>query len=149
MGLTSLERMEDFIAINRRNYELYRDELAGLPGLTVMTYDEQDRPNYQYVILEICEKEATLRRDELLAVLLAENILARRYFYPGCHKMEPYASSPMNQSVDLPNTERLVHSLLCLPTGSSVAQDEVRRVSQIIRLALRNSDSIRLQLAMH
>ena len=29
-------------------------------------------------------------RDDLVAALHAENVLARRYFYPGCHRLEPY-----------------------------------------------------------
>ena len=33
-----------------------------------------------------------LSRDELQRVLWAENVLARRYFFPGCHRMEPYRS---------------------------------------------------------
>ena len=34
MGLTSLEAMDDIIAINKRNYEAYRRGLSGLPGIT-------------------------------------------------------------------------------------------------------------------
>ena len=34
MGLTNLESMADFIAINRRNYKQYQNELAGLEGVT-------------------------------------------------------------------------------------------------------------------
>ena len=33
-----------------------------------------------------------ISRDELVQILQAENVLARRYFYPGCHRMEPYRS---------------------------------------------------------
>ena len=39
-----------------------------------------ERSNYQYVVFEVCATEAGLTRDELIAVLKAENVLARRYF---------------------------------------------------------------------
>ena len=32
MGLTGLESLDEFIAVNRRNYEQYRRELGECPG---------------------------------------------------------------------------------------------------------------------
>src|SRR5207245_563371 len=49
MGLTSLESFEEFIAANRRNYDVYQRALADVPGLRVVEYPEQERCNYQYV----------------------------------------------------------------------------------------------------
>ncbi len=36
MGLTSLESLEEFIQVNRRNYKEYRRQLAGIPGLSLI-----------------------------------------------------------------------------------------------------------------
>ncbi len=41
MGLTSLESVTDFISINRRNYKQYQEELAGLEGVTLLAYNEE------------------------------------------------------------------------------------------------------------
>ncbi len=41
----------------------------------------------------------------LVRVLHAENVLARRYFYPGCHEMEPYRSYFPHAGLVLPETE--------------------------------------------
>ena len=92
MGLTSLESLDEFVAVNRRNYEHYRDSLRDVPGIRLADYDEGESNNYQYVVLEVDEEEAGIRRDDLVEVLWAENVVARRYFYPGCHRMEPYHS---------------------------------------------------------
>src|ERR1700733_8994827 len=51
MGLTSLESVDEFVEVNRRNYDAYRRELDGIPGVSVMAYDERERANYQYVVL--------------------------------------------------------------------------------------------------
>src|SRR5437660_6716781 len=48
VGLTSLEHMDEFIAVNRRNYEHYGAELAALPGLSLLSYDGREQCNYQY-----------------------------------------------------------------------------------------------------
>ncbi|MBF8258815.1 MAG: dTDP-4-dehydro-6-deoxyglucose aminotransferase, partial [Actinobacteria bacterium] len=80
MGLTGLESMDEFIAVNRRNYERYRLELASIPGIRLMPYPEEERSNYQYVVLEIDDERTEIGRDRLVEVLHAENVIARRYF---------------------------------------------------------------------
>ena len=54
------------------------------------------------------EREAGLTRDELVDTLFAENVLARKYFFPGCHNMEPYRSSFRHAALVLPETREVV-----------------------------------------
>ncbi|MDQ3803237.1 MAG: aminotransferase class I/II-fold pyridoxal phosphate-dependent enzyme [Acidobacteriota bacterium] len=143
MGLTNMESMDDFIAVNRRNYEQYRRELEGLPGIRCLAYDEAERCNYQYVILEVDEAGAGLSRDELQQVLWAENVLARRYFYPGCHRVEPYRSYFPHAGLLLPETEKLTRRVLALPTGTAVGPAEVGAVCRIITFALAHGGRVR------
>ncbi|NER35630.1 MAG: aminotransferase class I/II-fold pyridoxal phosphate-dependent enzyme [Oscillatoria sp. SIO1A7] len=133
MGLTSLACLDEWIEINYRHYRQYRQELAGSIGIRLYPFDERERRNYQYIILEIDETASKISRDRLLEVLQAENILARRYFYPGCHKMEPYRSS--GQTWHLPQTERLASRVISLPTGTALQSEDISQICQIIRLA--------------
>jgi dTDP-4-amino-4,6-dideoxygalactose transaminase len=146
MGLTALESMEEFIAVNRRNYKVYMDELEGIRGLQLMSYGESERSNYQYVVVEVDETETHVSRDQLVDILHAENVLARRYFYPGCHRMEPYRSYFPHAGLLLPETERLAKRVMCLPTGSSIGPDEIVNLCQIIRLVIENGIDIRQRL---
>src|ERR1035438_9667459 len=65
MGLTSLESVEDFIETNCRNHTAYCRGLDGVPGVSVTAYDERERANYQYIVLEVDDLAAGLNRDEL------------------------------------------------------------------------------------
>jgi dTDP-4-amino-4,6-dideoxygalactose transaminase len=143
MGLTSLESMEDIIATNRRNYGCYREGLSALPGLRLIQYDPRERNNYQYVVVEIDPNEAPLTRDELVTVLHAENVLARKYFWPGCHRMEPYRSFQPNALLLLPETERVAARIMVLPTGQEVGPMEVARISAIIADAFQQAENLR------
>ncbi len=138
MGLTSLESMDDFISVNKRNYETYVKELAGIAGLSLMGWDEAEKNNYQYVVVEIDSSATGIHRDELLTILNAENVIARRYFYPGCHRMEPYRSLFPDTHLRLPRTEALVQRVLVLPTGTAISHTDVLAVCSIVRTALRN-----------
>lgn len=135
-GLTNLESIDEFIAVNRRNYEVYEFELRTVPGVSLIKYDLLEKCNYQYIVLEIDESVTGVTRDQLVEILHADNVLARRYFYPGCHRMEPYRSYFPNAGLLLPETERLVQRVLSLPTGTAVGLDEIREICQIIRLSV-------------
>jgi len=143
MGLTNLQSLDEFVQANYRNYEQYRRDLAGVPGISVMTYDEEERNNFQYVVLEIDDRETSITRDQLVKILHAENVLARRYFYPGCHRMEPYRSDFARDGRALPETERLGDRVLCLPTGTSIGSREIAGISEILRFAIANSEQLR------
>ncbi|MBI5189391.1 MAG: aminotransferase class I/II-fold pyridoxal phosphate-dependent enzyme [Nitrospirae bacterium] len=138
MGLTGLDSMEEFIEVNRRNYELYREGLAGVPGVEVLSYDGGERCNYQYVILRMDEDEAGISRDRLVESLHAENVMARRYFYPGCHRMEPYRSYFPHSGLLLANTERLAGSVVSLPTGTAVGTGEISALCGLVRFVAEN-----------
>ncbi|MEG3930310.1 DegT/DnrJ/EryC1/StrS family aminotransferase [Microcoleus sp. T3_B1] len=147
MGLTSLESLDDFISINYANYKQYQHQLAGIPGVSLFTYAETERCNFQYVVLEIDESLTKISRDLLLRVLHAENILARRYFYPGCHKMEPYKSYFPHSGLLLPETEKLVQILLILPTGATINRTDINGICNIIRLVISQVDRIKRKLS--
>lgn len=147
MGLTGLESVEEFIAVNYRNYKEYERELADTPGVQLLTYDETEKRNYQYIILEIDKTVTQISRDQLIAILHAENVLARRYFYPGCHQMEPYRSHFPHAGHLLPETEKLVNRVLSLPTGTAVETGEIGKVCQIIRFAVKRGAEIRRRLS--
>jgi dTDP-4-amino-4,6-dideoxygalactose transaminase len=146
MGLTNLESLDDFIAVNRRNYELYARELAGLEGIALLSCLDGEKWNYQYVVLDIDESRTIVTRDELIEILHRENVLARRYFYPGCHRMEPYRSAFPEAGLRLPETERLANRVLCLPTGTAVEENQISIISGILRLVLEHRDEIKRRL---
>ena len=143
MGLTNLESMDEFIAVNLKHYKQYKDELAGLEGISLLSFDENERSNYQYVVLEVDEAKTGISRDQLLAVLHAENILARRYFYPGCHRMEPYRTLYADVQFSLPQTEYLAEQVLTLPTGQAITPEIISVVCAIIRTTLKNAAEVR------
>lgn len=133
MGLTNFEAMEDIIAINRRNYEAYKAGLANVPGISLINYDSAERNNYQYVVIEVDPEVCPRTRDEIVEALHAENIIARKYFWPGCHKMEPYRSLQPNAGLLLPETERIAARVIVLPTGQSITAETVADICSIIK----------------
>jgi dTDP-4-amino-4,6-dideoxygalactose transaminase len=143
MGITSLDDLPTFVEVNRRNYDHYVKELTGVRGLRLLMYDEKERNNYHYIVLELDEAVTGVSRDQLADILKAENVLARRYFYPGCHNMEPYRSFFPLTALWLQETEKMSKRVLVLPTGAAVDADAIRTISEIIRLTVSHGREIR------
>ncbi len=144
MGITSLEAIEDFLAVNQSNYECYKENLRNIEGISIISYDSKNTYNYQYVVIEIDSDKFGITRDNLMKILHAENIFARRYFYPGCHKMEPYKTIYPNVGERLPVTEDIASRVLVLPTGTAVKRNDIEKICAVIRTVADNVDGIRL-----
>ena len=147
MGLTSLESLDSFVETNRQNYELYQRQLSKVAGIFLSAYEKDEKSNYQYVVVEIDEAFAGVSRDVLDKILWAENVLTRRYFYPGCHRMEPYRTDDPQAGRRLAQTERLTERVLCLPTGSSVGPNEIATICALIDFIVKNAAAVKERLS--
>ena len=142
MGLTMLDEMKEIVALNKANYRAYAREIESIPGLKLLEYPKDGRFNYQHVVALVDATEAGIDRDELIAVLRAENILARRYFYPGCHRMKPYSAMHEYASVHLPVTDDIGARVVVFPTGSQLNESDISRIGDILRMAVSVSRTI-------
>ncbi len=134
MGLVNLRAVGQFIAANQSRYEAYRQALSALDGLQLIQYDPSNDPNYQYVVVEVSQGPAI--RDEIIGALHAENILARRYFWPGCHRMLPYRDTHPQAGEFLPHTNALAERVIVLPTGETLPEHTVEVVAEVMRRVL-------------
>ncbi len=133
MGLANLRSIGDFLIANERNYGAYAKAFDGMTGIRLHDVAPPGvQGNYQYVVVLVADG----RRDSVLDELRRHNVLARRYFWPGCHRMEPYSSRRAAMPVPLPATESVAEQVLVLPTGTSISVADIDVISAIIGDAL-------------
>lgn len=145
MGLTNLDSIDNTIAANNRNWQAYSDGLASIPGLTLFRPTAREKLNFQYVVVEVGDA-SPLTRDEIVDVLHAENVIARKYFWPGCHRMEPYRSLQPHADLLLPVTERVAARVVLLPTGTTIDGETVKKICTILRAAAAQAVAIRARM---
>jgi dTDP-4-amino-4,6-dideoxygalactose transaminase len=131
MGLVNMDSMDEFLAVNKRNYENYRVAIEKIDGLSLIEFDENEKCNRQYMVVEVGD-DYSLSRDELIDKLHAENVIARRYFWPGCHNMEPYKTLQPDASAQLPMTEEVAARLVVLPTGTAVDEAVIQQICALM-----------------
>ncbi|MDF7825660.1 DegT/DnrJ/EryC1/StrS family aminotransferase [Pontiellaceae bacterium B12227] len=132
MGLTNLEAINSVVQTNKFNHILYGELLKDVQGLELISFEEGERNNWQYLILTLTS-EYPLSRDELIKELEKQNVLARRYFWPGCHRMEPYKSRKTYSQTQLYVTETISSRILILPTGSAVTANDIHQITDLLK----------------
>lgn len=132
MGLVNLDALPRFVAANRANHEAYAAAFAKIDGVRLLRYDDTQDPNYQYVVIEV-DPAFPASRDRIVAVLQAENILARKYFWPGCHRMQPYRDLYPHAGLLLPNTDAVAARVIVLPNGETLDDRHVALIASVVR----------------
>lgn len=113
--------------------------LSDVAGIRLRAPQGDGPHNHNYVGGEVDEGAAGLSRDVLMTVLHHENVLARRYFFPGCHRMEPHRSQ--RKEMPLPVTDQVAQRSLARPTGTAVNVDDIETVCTLVRGALAHFES--------
>lgn len=134
----ALMSLEDFPENQRNNetlYRLYEARLAAIPGLTLVKPAGVTFSNCQYLVCRVDERVFGVPRDLLVDVLRAENILARRYFYPGVHRSIPYVHTLPQYLDRLPNTDQLCATSIQFPVGALVSDKDAGIVCDVLARA--------------
>lgn len=132
MGLANLDSFASIVESNRQNQLAYRDALKGIAGLSLIEFDPKERNSYHYVVLEIGD-ECRFTRDALVNALHAENILARKYFWPGSHHMKPYRDLFPHAGLVLPVTIELGSRIVVLPNGVGLERSVIATIASVCR----------------
>lgn len=132
MGLANLDGFDDIVATNKRNHAAYGDALADIPGITLLRYTPGERNNHHYVVIEV-DESCPASRDDIIAALHAENILARKYFWPGSHMMKPYRDLYPHAGLLLPNSCAVADRVIVLPNGMVLSEPATAVVASVLR----------------
>lgn len=130
MGLANLDSFDEIVAVNRQNHSAYKQALADIPGITTLDYDPAEHNSHHYVVLEVDDR-CSVTRDDIIAALHAENILARKYFWPGCHMMQPYRDLFPHAGLMLPHTGAIADRVIVLPNGTALPNDAIETIAAL------------------
>jgi dTDP-4-amino-4,6-dideoxygalactose transaminase len=134
VGLVQLAKLPQLVARRRELALRYRELLADIPELTMITDPDYGTTNYQsfWVLLP---EDFPVSRDGLMERLAVAGISARRGIM-AAHSEPAYADT---QHAPLPVTERLTSSSLILPLFHQMTADQQDRIVSVVSAAARSS----------
>ncbi len=133
MGLANLAGFEQIVASNTSHHAAYRKALSGIPGMTLLEYDPTERNSHHYIVVEV-GADCAASRDRIVAALHAENVLARKYFWPGSHRMQPYRDLFPHAGLLLEHTCALAERVVILPNGTSLEPQAIETIAAVCRM---------------
>lgn len=145
LGQHSLRKLDEAVLHRNEIARTYRQRLKHLPGITFQDVGEGNLSCYKDFSIMIEPTAFGLNRDQLAAVLTAENIETRTYFDPPVHRQIAYRQYAPRAGT-LRNTELLSETILNLPIWSDMDLSIVSRICLVIEGAHACAEAIRQQL---
>ena len=127
IGLANLKYMDAIIADRRKKYNLYKQLLADVPGISFQKTEESCNCSYFPIILD---SEALLAKID--SGLKASNIFARRYFWPS---VNTYKSICQQDEGKCPISEDIAQRILCLPLYYMLPVEDVKAIAENVKEA--------------
>lgn len=127
-GLLNLRQVDQAIANRQKVANIYREALRKVDGITFFNDMPGVRHNYSYFPIFVDAEKFGMTRDELYNAMKAENILARRYFYPLISDFTTYKGLPSAGHDNLPKAFAIAESVLCLPMHHELSDEDLTRI---------------------
>lgn len=126
MGVCNLRHLDEWIIGRKAVVERYRQNLSGVPGITLSQNQPDVESNYAY--FPVVFDGAKYTRDEAAERLATQDIFARKYFFPLTNHNEAYGFHGEETPIALHISERV----LTLPLYPDLAMEDVDRICEII-----------------
>lgn len=131
VGLANLTHVKLQIEQRKHAFELYKEELSKIPGITVYTYLDSAVVNYNYMPI-IIDENCTVSRDVIASTLTKAGIGCRKYFSPLIHKFNGLEPSLYRVEGVLENASKAANQVLCLPMYPGISSREIISVCTAI-----------------
>ena len=130
MGICNLRHLDDQIARRKAAVGRYVSRLGGVEGIRLCAGQPDVRQNYAYFPVVFDPEAFGADRDEVFDALAAEDIGARKYFYPLTSAFACYRGRYDPQAT--PVALRISRSVLTLPLYADLGTDDADRICDII-----------------
>lgn len=131
IGREQLKRLDEMLAVRRRNGDILNAGLGQVPGLTPQTTTPGgEHAWHQYCVL-VDPAEFGCDRDELGERLKTRGVASGVHYPRGLHQQPIYIELQGEQS--LPTTERLAETILALPVHHGLSEAEAHAVVDAVK----------------
>ena len=130
MGICNLRHVDNEIEKRKQVVEYYKSYLQGVNGIKLCDSQENVKPNYAY--FPVVFDGYKYSRNQIFDKLKAENIVARKYFYPLVNNFTCYKNLESAGSEKTPVAAFVADRVLTLPLYPDLSTDDIERICNII-----------------
>lgn len=130
MGICNLRHIDEEIKKRGQAVTRYRERLSGVNGITLCKEQKNVTTNYAYFPVVFDGYKYT--RDEIFEKLRANDIIARKYFYPLINGFECYKDLKTAGEEKTPVAKHIAERVLTLPLYADLDNETVDKICDII-----------------
>lgn len=127
LGVAQLEQLENFIQTKKDNYELYKEKIGQIDGLSLLEFNDEIRSNYWFYALYVGD-EYPLDRDEIINYLSSKKVQVRP-IWGLINEQKPYKGS---QRYKIEKAKGYLEHVLNIPCSSNLSKEDVQYVIECL-----------------
>ncbi len=128
LGLAQLEQLESFIQTKKENFEFYQREIDKIPGLRLLKFKVNIRPNYWFYAVYI-EENYKINRDQVIQYLAAKKVQARP-IWGLISEQKPYEGS---QTYKIEQAKKYLEHVVNIPCSSNLSKEDATYVIECLK----------------
>ncbi len=132
MGLLQLKNYRSRAEKRKKIYDFYASQFRNNPRLKLQSLNK-NLTYFTYPYFPVCFESEKITK-KVLGVLLRNAIIPRRYFYPSIHEF-----SYINKKYNLKNSEKISHTILCLPLYEELSMQEASTIVNLVDKVIKST----------
>ena len=132
LGIVMIDELEKERMLRKQLLDTYTSCLDDVDGICLPPPSRTDVDSFQYFPIRIQEEKFGISRDAVYERFKTFNVFTRKYFYPLCSQYACYRQIPSAQPQNLPNAEKTVREVLCMPFYGGLRLDDVEKICSIL-----------------
>ena len=129
LGTSQIDQLESFIGTKIKNYNLYKEAIESIDGLTLLPFNTDIRPNYWFYSVVVDEDKYGMNKDELLKKLVEANIQTRP-IWGLIHEQKPYQK---HQAYGIEKAIWYHDRVLNIPCSSNLTEEDAKYVIEKLK----------------
>lgn len=128
LGIAQINQLEEFINTKKNNYDVYKQEFEKIPGLKLLEFKSDIRPNYWFYSLYL-SSDYSLNRDQIIKFLGSRGVQSRPIWALISDQI-PYKG---NQVYKIELSRDYVENVVNIPCSSNLTLEDVMYVVECLK----------------
>jgi len=134
VGINQLEHLEEFLAKRNQVARWYEETLSEIKGIELFKVASNSRHSYYKYPLKLADG---IDRPKIAAVMKEKFAIDTGHvYYPPCHMQPYYKETFGTKEGDLPNSERVLKQVLCLPMHVGLTGENIKYIGESLELSI-------------
>lgn len=129
LGTDQIDRLESFIETKTKNFNIYKEAIDNIDGLTLVPFNDGIRANHWFYSVLVEKEKYGLNKDELLRKLVDCNIQTRP-IWGLIHEQKPFVN---NEAYKMETSLYYYDRILNIPCSSNLSEEDVNTVIEKLK----------------